>query len=298
MLSRLVIIENIVISLNAFLNLKLHSGLKQTIIQKYLFLVIGLITLPASAHGPIFSPGPETIYKDGIEIQLEYYQSKTPSETENELMLGLGYGINQDWEIAIELPYSNNSADDVNKSGLDNIVLETKYRLWRLNAFGKQDSISGFAKAIIKNSNNQPQTEATKNTTDYILGLAYGQESLIWQRWASLSYRINGDSDLNIDSANEIYFDASIGWRAQAPQYYESDTLWMIEINTEYQQSADANNTSLSQNSITEYFMSPGVIWSYRNRSLKGGIQIPIYSDLNNQNKSDYRFKVALDINF
>jgi outer membrane putative beta-barrel porin/alpha-amylase len=294
MVFRFVIIENIIISLHYFLNLRL----KQTLIQKYLFLAAGLITLPASAHGPIFSPGPETLYKDGIEIQLEYYQSKTPSETENELMLGLGYGINQDWEIAIELPYINSSENEINNTGLGDIVLETKYRLWRLNAFGKQDSISGFAKAIIKNSDNQAQTETTKNTTDYILGLAYGQESLIWQRWASLSYRFNNESDANIDSANEIYFDASIGWRAQAPQYYESDTLWMIEFNTEYQQSTEANNTSLSQNSRTEYFISPGVIWSYRNRSLKGGIQIPIYSDLNNQIKSDYRFKVALDINF
>lgn len=250
---------------------------------------------PAIAHGPIFSPGPETLYKNGIEFELNYFQSKNADNAENEQSVGIGYGITQDWKISAELPYLKINEDGSKNRGTGNVHLETRYRLWRQDSFGKQDSISGFITAVLDTA-----TPALSNgANDLVTGLAYGQESLIWQRWASLSYRYNGENNEGFKPGNQLNADASIGWRAEAPEYYKSDTLWMIELNLEQSQNSQQNNMSLIDTGGTEIFISPGVIWAYRNIAIKGGVQLPVYNNLKgNQNNADYRIKLALDINY
>jgi len=259
--------------------------------------VIAINALPAQAHGPIFSLGPETIYKDGIETHLEYHRASDKDETENELSMGLGYGITQDWTIAAELPYASIKEEGANNAGLGNIALETTYRLWKHNALGLQDSVAATARAILDTASTSDDPALSPGTNDFVLGLAYGRESLIWQRWASVRYRFNGKSDAGIERGDQISVDAVIGWRARVPQYYKSDTLWMVEVNSEITQRSAQNNTPLTDTGGTELFVSPGVIWSYRNTTVKGGVQLPVYHDLNgDQSQSDYRLKLALEL--
>jgi len=258
-----------------------------------------LYVTPAAAHGPIFSPGPETLYKDGIEFQTDYFNSKKSTESEYELAMGLGYGINQDWEISIALPYLKVNESGLKNKGIGNAQLETKYRFWKYDSFGKQNSVTGFITAVLDTAKKTSNPSLSNGTNDFITGLAYGQESIIWQHWASFRYRYNGKSNADIKRANQLFADASIGWRSEPPQYYESDTLWMVELNTEYTQASQNNNISLPNTRATELFISPGVIWAYRNIALKSGVQLPIYHNAKGtQKKSDYRFKLALDINF
>ncbi len=257
--------------------------------------VILIHMLPAQAHGPIFSPGPETIYKDGIETHLEYHRAAKENETENELSLGLGYGITQDWMVSAELPYTAIKEEGVGNNGIGNIALETTYRLWKHNDLGKQDSVSAIARAVLDSAKNSGTPSLSSGTNDFILGLAYAHESLIWQRWTSLRYRFNGDTE--IDRGEQIFIDAVIGWRAEVPQYYRSDTLWMVELNTETTQRSKQNNSPLADTGGSEIFISPGVIWSYRNTTVKGGVQLPVYQNLNGaQTPPDYRLKLALEL--
>ena len=275
------------------------------IIHKYKFFLAVFATAiilniaPAAAHGPIFSPGPETLYKNGIEFQIGYFRSKNAADSEYELAMGLGYGINQDWEISMEMPYLNVDEGGSKNNGVGDVQLETKYRFWRHNSFGKQDSVTGFITAVLDTAKTTPSPSLSSGANDFITGLAYGQESLIWQRWASFRYRYNGKSNSDIERGNQVFADASIGWRSEPPQYYESDTLWMVELNAEHTQNSRKNNISLVNTGGTELFISPGIIWAYRNIALKGGVQLPIYRNLNGtQKKTDYRLKFALDINF
>jgi Putative MetA-pathway of phenol degradation len=261
--------------------------------------VMILTMTPAAAHGPIFSPGPETLYKDGFEVQAAYHRSKNAETTEDELAMGIAYGITQDWQIEIELPYLNINENGSAKSGTGDILLETKYRLWRNNTFGKQDSVTGFLQIVLDTAKKMSNPSLSSGANDLIAGLAYGQESLIWQRWASFRFRYNGKSNTGVERGNQLFADASIGWRSEPPQYYESDTLWMVEFNAEQTQRSQINNAGLTNTGGTELFISPGAIWAYRNIALKGGIQLPIYSDLNGTQKaSNYRLKFTLDINY
>jgi len=299
MFLRLVNIENKSVSCSAII--KQYQSAKKPI-KAILWSVVSTLFLkatPAIAHGPIFSPGPETLYKDGIEFELDYYRSKNAGDSENEQSIGLGYGVTQDWQISAELPYLMVNEDGSKNNGVGNVHLQTRYRLWRLDSFGKQDSISGFLTAVLDTAKQTTNPALSHGANDLIAGLAYGQESLIWQRWASLRYRYNGENDDGLNRGNQLFADVSIGWRSEEPEYYKSDTLWMIELNVEHSQNSQQNNISLSDTGGTEVFISPGVIWAYRNIALKGGVQLPAYNNLKgNQNNTDYRIKISLDINY
>jgi len=269
-------------------------------VNKYgIFLVTLCISSTTYAHGPIFSPGPETLYKGGIETHIEYHRGEKGSETENEMAMAVGYGITENWLVAAELPYKYIKEDGINNDGIGNIALETKYRLWKRDALGEQESVSGFAKAIFDTANDSPDPGLSSGANDFLIGLAYGQESLIWQRWASVRYRFNGDNDAGLERGNKLFADVATGWRSAPPEYYTLDVLWVMELNGEYTERSEQSDLSLANSGGTELFIAPGVFWTYRAVTLKGGVQIPFYSNLNgNQDQSDYRTKIALEWRF
>ena len=89
--------------------------------KKYgIFLVILSLGGEAFAHGPIFSPGPETLYKGGVETHIEYHRAEKGTETENELAVAMGYGITENWLVAAELPYKYIKEDGADSDGLGN----------------------------------------------------------------------------------------------------------------------------------------------------------------------------------
>lgn len=268
--------------------------------KKYgIFLVILSLGGEAFAHGPIFSPGPETLYKGGVETHIEYHRAEKGTETENELAVAMGYGITENWLVAAELPYKYIKEDGADSDGLGNIALETKYRFWKRDALGEQESVSGFAKAIFDTANDSPDPGLSSGANDFLVGLAYGQESLIWQRWASVRYRFNGDNDAGLERGNKLFADAALGWRSAPPEYYEPDVLWVLELNGEYTERSEQSGLSLANSGGTELFISPGMFWTYRAVTLKGGVQLPFYSNLNgNQDQSDYRAKIAFEWRF
>ncbi len=74
-------------------------------------LTIGLAatviaTMPVVAHGPLFSPAPETIWKGGTEITLGFHTEKGTGageeEKEYEVILEAEYGLTADWEIGTD----------------------------------------------------------------------------------------------------------------------------------------------------------------------------------------------------
>lgn len=267
--------------------------------KKYSILLILLsINGTAFAHGPIFSEGPETIYKGGMETHIEYHRTEKGSEAENELSAAFGYGITENWTISAELPYKYLKEDGANNDGLGNIALETKYRFWKRDALGKQDSVSGFAKAILDTSNDNPAPALSSGADYYVVGLAYGQESLIWQRWASVRYRFNGDA-AGLERGNKLFGDTALGWRSAPPEYYKPDVLWVLELNSEYTEHSEQSGISLANSGGTELFISPGMYWTYRAATIKTGVQIPFYTNLNgSQDQSDYRATIAFEWQF
>ncbi|MBI1196192.1 MAG: hypothetical protein GC138_10150 [Gammaproteobacteria bacterium] len=248
------------------------------------------------AHDPIFGLGPHVLYKGGVEVHLDAERDKAGSHREDAAAVELTYGLTGDWAAGIELPYARMEEGSASASGRGDISVFTKYRFWRHDTLGVQESTAVLLKAKTDTGDDNAMPALGTGTTDTILGLTYGYESIRWYRWASLRYRHNGGNDAGLRRGDKVLFDLVGGWRPTPPSYYEPDTVWLLELNGEYGRRAELNGADLANTGGTEWFLSPGIFWTQRNFAVKAGIQIPIASALNgNQQKTDYRAKLALE---
>jgi len=255
------------------------------------FAISLIISLPSSwSHDPIFGMGPHVLYKGGVEVSLETNLAKAADEKMSELGLNLTYGITGDWAMGIELPYlkKDNGITDANGSG--DVKLFTKYRFWRKDSLGVQESAAILLKIKLDNADTNDSPTLSSGATDSIFGLAYGYESRKWYRWASIRYRQNGENSVGLRRGDKVLLDFAGGIRFKMTKYTKPDTVWLLELNGELGQRNELNGVELANTGGDQWFISPGIFWTKRNFAIKAGVQIPIASNLNgNQDDADYR---------
>lgn len=262
-------------------------------------VVIASASQLAFAHEPIFGLGPHVLFKGGVKVALEAEASKAGSEDEQGLGVELTYGITGDWAIGAELPYEFKDSRSGNNEGFGDVTLFTKYRFWREDSLGLQRSASVLLKVVSDSASSRGTPSIGNGATDTILGLTYGYEGRKWYHWASARYRFNGRNNAGVDRGDKLLIDFVGGIRPKLTSYLENDIVYLVELNGEFGQRARLNGSDLNNTGGEEWFISPGIFWTQRNFAIKGGVQIPIYSNLNgNQDKSDYRTKVSFEWNF
>jgi len=110
-------------------------------------LAMNALALPALAHDPVFGLGPHVLFKGGVEIAPQVHISKAGEREQTELGLELTYGLTGDWAAGVEIPYitrasTDNSSQANSSSGQGDLSLFSKYRFWREDGPGVQQSMS------------------------------------------------------------------------------------------------------------------------------------------------------------
>ncbi len=271
-------------------------------------LTIGLAatviaTMPVEAHGPLFSPAPETIFKGGTEITLGFHTEKGTGagveEKEYEAFLEAEYGITADWEIGIEIPYTwkQNDGDDAN--GIGDIVLDTKYQFWKRDLPLAQYKAAAFLKTKLPTGDDDSTPRLGSGSTDVIAGLATGYESRRWYWFASGVYRANTEGAGGLEKGDKQFLNVVGGVRPVLSEYDEPDTVLMLELNWERAGRDDLSGTELADTGGWELFLSPVFWWTYGQIAIRGGVQIPIAEALNgDQATSDYRARIEFVYHF
>lgn len=259
-------------------------------------LILGLVSTPSFAHDPNFGIGPHVLFKDGFEVAIAVDGAKAGTDKDQELALEVTYGITGDWAFGVDVPYEFKENSTASSSGQGDVALFTKYRFWREDSLGLQESAAVFMKVITDTGEKNKSPGLNKGTTDTIVGLTYGYEGRKWYRWTSARYRLNGTNTAGVDRGDKILIDFVGGIRPEPTGYLEPDTVWLLELNGEYGQKATLNGNANANTGGSEWFISPGIFWTKRNFAIKAGVQIPVASNLNgNQEKSDYRVKATFE---
>jgi hypothetical protein len=260
---------------------------------------VWMLTLAATtvrAHDPIFGLGPHVLYQGGVEIAPTFHLEQAGEEREIEAALELTYGITGDWAAGIEVPYVWKAEDDEHADGIGDVALFTKYRFWRRDTLGVQQSAALALKLHTSTGDPRNDPPTGSGSTDLTTGLAYGYESRRWYRWASFRYRFNGENARGFQPGDKIKLDLVGGVRPWLTGYLEPDTVLMLELNLEHQFSHALRGRQLPDTGGTELFVSPGVFWTLRNFAVKAGVQIPVLRALEgDQPGSDYRVKLVLE---
>lgn len=247
----------------------------------------------AVAHDPIFGLGPHVLFKQGVEIHLGRQDKQAGGRQQTELGLKLTYGLSGDWAAGVELPYQRLKDAQQRVSGRGSTRWFSKYRYWRKDRLGIQESAAVLLSVKPDRSNRSALGSRGNNA---LLGLSYGYESLIWYRWGSIRHQHHGKDDNGLRRGEQWRLDLALGVRLKPPLYRKPDTVWIIELNGEHGQAAQRNNTTQANTGGTEWFISPGIFWTQRNFAIKAGVQLAIASALNgDQERSDYRAKLELE---
>ncbi len=276
---------------------------------KFFAAAIGLATMTAingttQAHGPLFSPAPETIFKGGTEITLGVHAQEATGagdrDTEYEVAVEAEYGITADWEVGIELPYTKLDAGSIGDAdGIGDITLSTKYQLWSRDLPGAQYKAAALLKVKLPTGDDGSAPRLGSGSTDVIAGLATGYESRRWYWFASGVYRANTEGAGGLEKGDKQFLNLVGGIRPVLTEYKEPDTVLMLELNWENAGRDDRDGTALTNTGGWELFLSPVVWWTYRQVAVRGGVQIPVASGLNGtQPTTDYRVRVEFIYHF
>lgn len=254
-----------------------------------LFLLVFLASA-AEAHDPIFGIGPHVLYKAGTEFHLSISREKLANHGA-EAELEVSYGITSDWSAGAGVSYPE--AASFHSS------IFTKYRFWRQDTFGTQESAAIMAK-VISGSREKTSPSEGSEESDYILGLAYGYEGRKWYRWASIRHRINAKAVDGNDRPDVWLVDFAGGIRFVPSEYHEPDWVWMLELNGELVEKASQNAVNMLQHqSANQWFLSPGLMWTYRNLAIKSGAQLLVYNNVKTDSGAvEYRAHLALEFHF
>ena len=278
--------------------------------RTYIFAAaIGLATMTAingtaQAHGPLFSPAPETIFKGGTEITLGVHAQEATGagdrDTEYEVAVEAEYGITADWEVGIELPYTKLDAGSIgNADGIGDITLSTKYQLWSRDLPGAQYKAAALLRVKLPTGDDGSSPRLGSGSTDVIAGLSTGYESRRWYWFASGVYRANTEGAGGLEKGDKQFLNLVGGIRPVLTEYKEPDTVLMLELNWENAGRDDRDGTSLANTGGWELFLSPVVWWTYRQVAVRGGVQIPVASGLNGtQPTTDYRVRLEFIYHF
>lgn len=263
---------------------------------KGLILVAPLMSTSLWAHDPIFGAGPHVLFKEGVEVSIELESEQASDEKERALALELTYGITSDWAVGIDIPYEYKDDGTDKSDAMGDISWFTKYRFWREDTLGLQESAAVMLKVVTDTGKTHSTPAIGKGATDTIVGLSYGYEGRKWYRWAGARYRFNGKNNAGVERGDKLLIDFVGGIRPTLTSYLEPDTVWLLELNGEFGKRAKFNGNRVRNTGGTEWFLSPGIFWTKRNFAIKAGVQLPIYSNLNgDQDKSDYRARLVFE---
>lgn len=271
------------------------------------FLVMLIQMHSVFAHEPIFGLGPHLIYKGGVgvEVEIEGERSSGNQETERDLLIvtEIIYGITSDLAATLVIPgilekVEKTETEDRSSSGFGDLSFRLKYRFWRRDTPGTQDSAAIILGGKFPTGNEDKNPKLGSGSTDFLIGLAAARESRRWYYFGDLRYRLNTKDD-QFKADDKIFADAAIGIRPWPTEYLEPDWVFLVESNWETQQRSEQFGQDVSDSGGDLLFISPGFFWTYRNWAVKGGVQVPVYQHLfGNQPEVDYRFALGVETHF
>ena len=257
-------------------------------------LILFLLLLPAGAgaHDPVFGLGPHVLFRNAVEIHMSAAQQKAGADRGTATLLQVGYGITANWSASLGLPYVRLDGSQQRETGRGPTRLASKYRFWRKDRPGVQESVSVLGKVVFDDAG---VNGLDRKGNDYLAGLAYGYESRRWYRWAAVRHRFNSNAAGGAKRPDVWLVDLVGGIRFMPTEYTEPDWVWMLELNGELADKAVAG--SGRQIGGNQWFLSPGLMWTRRNIAIKTGVQIPVYNNLaSDQAADDYRAVLEFEL--
>ena len=263
-------------------------------------IVVALaVSTGASAHEPVFSLGPETIFEDGVGIESEFELEDAEGERLTVMNWEILYGLRENVALTLKVPHVLEREDDGRTSaGAGDLEARIKYRFFKRDLLGAQHKVSLLFGVKAPTGDEDARPSLGTGTADLLFGLTYGYESRTWYHFVTARYRLRTESG-GRDPGDRIFVDPAIGYRPFRREYLEWDLVFLLESNLEIELRDELRDERLPDTGGNRLWLGPTALLSYRNVMLKGGIQFPVYEDLSgDQGESRLRGVAAAEYHF
>ena len=268
----------------------------------FFFLIISILIFTSNlalAHEPIFSLGPETIYKGGVGIEAEVEYGKGGSDREAVIHYEIIYGVTENLSLTVELPHILEKKEGTQVSdGLGELALRGKYQLFRRDTLGAQDKAALIYGLKFPTGGEDKKPALGSGSLDHLFGLTVGHESTTLYGFATGRYLLKTESG-GKEKGDRVLVDVTFGFRPRLRPYKSWDFVVLLENSYIFAQKNKVDGAKQENSGGKEIFTGPTFLWSIRNLMIKGGIQFPIWQDLNgDQEERDFRSVLAVEYHF
>ncbi len=287
----------------------------------FVLFIIFMWPLAASAHEPLFSLGPRTIYKGGIGIEFktgllsksklfqngdEISDAKDQAATRLVFSSEIIYGVTRDLAITAQIPVVYRRFEETisgirekrSSSGLGDVSLRSKTRFWRRDTLGVQESAAIILGIKLPTGDEKVALPLGSGSTDFLFGLTAAHEGRRLYLFGDLRYKLNTEAN-NRSQGDVFFYDAALGFRPVLTDYYRPDLVLLLEMNGEIGRKDKFLGVSNANSGGEILWVGPNFLLSYRNLMLKGGVRFPVVQDLNGtQLAADYEGVVAVESHY
>ncbi len=246
------------------------------------------VARPGVAHEPLFGLGPHSIgqYAWALESGFEGGDDGWANVYE------LAYGLTPDITVTTVLPYL--FTNEGGSAGFSDVGIRGKYRFLRRDVLNASKALA--LHGGIKFPTGNPIEGRGSGSRDGFVGLSFGHEGRENYAFADVRYRINGDVG-DTERGNVLNVDAAYGIRPWKLEYKQPDTVFLVEVIGEWAGRKSLGGIPDSDSGSKTISIAPGVLFSYRNVMLKGGVKFPVIQNLNGlQEKRGPEIVFAVDI--
>jgi len=254
----------------------------------------------AYAHEPVFSLGPETIFEGGVGIETEFEFEDVAGQKQTVMHYEIIYGLKENLSITLNVPQIlDRDTDEGTSSGLGDVELRGKYRFFKKDMLGAQHKLTGIFGVKLPTGDDDANPALGTGTTDFLFGGSYGYESRTWYHFLTTRYRFRTESGSR-DPGDRLFIDGAIGYRPFQTEYTELDTVFLLEMNVEFEFKDELQGTRLANTGGNTIWLGPTMLISPTPQWMfKSGIQFPVYQDLNgNQEHSKFRAVFGIEFHF
>ena len=260
-----------------------------------------LIGLPsvALAHEPVFSLGPETIYKGGVGVETEVAFEKADEERQAALHYEFIYGLTENLALTAVVPHVLEKRNGANiTDGLGEVALRVKYQFFKRDALGVQDKATLIYGMKFPTGSEDRQPPLGSGAVDHLFGLTFGHESTTWYGFATGRYILRPEAGTR-EKGDRVLIDVAGGFRPWLRPYKSWDLVVLLETSYEYAGRDQRDGTPLANTGGHRLLSGPTALWSIRNVMVKGGVQLPLWHHLNgNQEETEWRGVLAVEYHF
>jgi len=263
-------------------------------------LVASFYLIPkASAHEPVFSLGPETIYKGGVGIETEAAFDKADEAREAALHYEVIYGLTEDIALTAVLPHILEKREDATQSeGLGEMALRGKYQFFRRDALGVQDKVTAIYGIKFPTGDEDDAPSLGSGAFDHLFGLTAGHESTTWYGFATGRYILRPEVGTR-EKGDRILLDIAGGFRPWLRPYKSWDLVLLLETSYAYSGKDERDGIKVVNSGGQELLSGPTFLWSIRNLMIKGGAQLPLWQNLKgDQEEKEWRGILAVEYHF